>query len=252
MQYADRLERVAQRCEARGVPVVRVPGWRTRGRIRNGKPQDMISILSLIIHHTATGGTADYRSLKMVTDGRGEPNPLDGPLCNWGGGRMGTLFLVAAGSANHTGATKELWQSNQYASGFEAENNGIGEPWSVPLKLTMTIWAQEMRREFGVPRPRVLGHREVCVPVGRKIDPANFDMNQYRLSTDYPQEDDFMAALTPEQQLDFYQKVKDIHAVLTGPDSVGSRVDPEVRMPLRTMMEYDNEMLTNLVKKLGA
>lgn len=187
MKYAARLARVADRCEARGIKVVRVSGWENRGRIKteNGRryAQDMVSIESLIVHHTATGGREDYRSLKTVTDGRGD---LAGPLSNWGGGRMGTLFLIAAGSANHTGATRELWQSNQYASGFEAENDGIGEPWSLPLKVCMTVWAQEMRKEFGVPQARVLGHREICVPVGRKPDPANFDMNEFRKLSDYP------------------------------------------------------------------
>lgn len=244
MKYAARLARVADRCEARGIKVVRVSGWENRGRIKteNGRryAQDMVSIESLIVHHTATGGREDYRSLKTVTDGRGD---LAGPLSNWGGGRMGTLFLIAAGSANHTGATRELWQSNQYASGFEAENDGIGEPWSLPLKVCMTVWAQEMRKEFGVPQARVLGHREICVPVGRKPDPANFDMNEFRKLSDYPKDGD---DLTPDER----QMLIDIHKALIGNDSVASRIDGR-RMPLREMVEYVDEGVYKLTKQAG-
>lgn len=240
MKYADRLELVAQRCERRGITVVRVPGWRDRGRMKNGKPQDMISIESLTIHHTATGGTKDYASLNLVTNGRSD---LAGPLCNWGAGRAGTLFLVSAGSANHTGATRELWQSNQYASGLEAENNGIGEPWTLPLKVAMTIWAQEMRKEFKVPAARVLGHREICDPVGRKPDPNNFDMYAFRIASQYPQEDD----MTPDER----QMLIDIHNVLIGDQSVGSKQDG-TRMPWRTMLEWVDLHVNEIHAAIGA
>jgi N-acetylmuramoyl-L-alanine amidase len=240
MKYADRMARVATRLRERGYTVVEQPGWRTRGR------HDFDSLESLIIHHTATGGTADYRSLKMVTDGRGEPNPLEGPLCNWGAGRLGTLYLIAAGTANHTGKTRELWQSNSYAAGLEAENDGVNEPWPSVMVDAMTAWAQEMRREFGIPQARVLGHKEVCVPVGRKIDPANFDMARFRKATDPPvinQEDD---DLTEDQA----KKLEAVYQALTGPDSVGSRIPPNTRMPWRTMVEFNNEIVTKCLALL--
>ena len=195
MKYADNFARINARLRARGFTVVEVPGCWTRGRRRNGGPaEDFVSIETLTIHHTATGGSADYASLNLVTNGRPD---LAGPLCNYGLGRKGTVYFVAAGAANHTGATWKLRESNKYAVGHECENDGLGEPWSEDLVESLTALVQEERVEFGVVRDDVLGHREICTPSGRKPDPAHFDMDAFRAATDYWEED--MANVSQDQ-----------------------------------------------------
>lgn len=179
MRFAERHARVAARLRERGFTVVEQPGWQDRG----AGGRDMSAVEHLTIHHTATGGRQDLPSLTLLTHGRAD---LTGPLCGWSAGRNGTLAIVAAGRANHAGQTWQPYQSNDRSVGLEAENNGVGEPWGRPIMDAMTAWAQEMRREFNIARDRVQGHKETCVPVGRKIDPANFDMAAFRVASDPP------------------------------------------------------------------
>jgi peptidoglycan hydrolase-like protein with peptidoglycan-binding domain len=163
VKYAPAFLGIATRLRQRGFTVIEQPGWQTRGH------GDFADIESVVLHHTVDNPPADYPSLKIVTSGRPD---LAGPLCNFGVGRAGTIFLVAAGVAWHAGATKESWQSNSHSVGIEAANNGVGEPWGDPIIRAYVALVEEIQRQFDVPSARVLGHKEVCTPNGRKIDPS--------------------------------------------------------------------------------
>src|SRR5699024_3970833 len=168
------IARVAKRT---GYPVVKVKGWKKRGY------GQMVKAESVMCHHTVGPRTGNFPSLNVVTHGR--PG-IAGPLCNYGLGRDGTIYVVAAGRANHAGrVAKTIW-SNTHSIGIEAENTGTGETWSTAQLDAYVRLCAELCKEFkwGVSKNRAVGHKEAAVPAGRKID-SNFSspsmsMNQFR------------------------------------------------------------------------
>ena len=155
-----------------GYPVVEVNGWRTRGH------GGFRAVEGVVGHHTADG-PGEYPSLNIVTKGRAD---LAGPLCNYGLARSGTIYVVAAGVAWHAGAS--AWAGftdlNDEFLGIEAESAGTRDDWTLaqrdayPRLVAAALFY--MRRgpdRFG-------GHKEVCLPKGRKIDPAFWDLAAFR------------------------------------------------------------------------
>ena len=152
-----------------GLPVVETQGWKSRGH------GPFVAVETIVCHHTAGPSTGNMPSLGVVTNGR--PG-LSGPLCNLGLARDGTVYVVAAGIAWHAGVVRSSAYQNTHAIGIEAEATGTG-PWS---SVQMDAYAKLCRalcEHYGIPISRVLGHKEVCSPAGRKIDP-NFDMGAFR------------------------------------------------------------------------
>lgn len=154
------LARVAKKT---GYPVVEVAGWKTRGHGGMGAVQ------AIVCHHTVGPTSGNYPSLNVVKNGR---SGLPGPLANYGLGRDGTIYVIAAGLAYHAGAVKADAYRNVHALGIEAENTGTGETWPAPQLDSYIKLCKALIDEFKLPVARVLGHKEVCSPVGRKIDPA--------------------------------------------------------------------------------
>ena len=76
------------------IPYKEVDGWKTRTNARGWG-----DVTGFMWHHTGDDAP-DTADLKMVRDGR---VGLSGPLCNFGLGDDGTVYLVAAGAANHAG-----------------------------------------------------------------------------------------------------------------------------------------------------
>ena len=168
------LARVAKRT---GYPVVEVKGWKKRGY------GQMVKAESVMCHHTAGPRSGNFPSLNVVTHGH---STLPGPLCNYGLGRDGTIYVVAAGRANHAGRVAKTMWSNTHSIGIEAENTGTGETWSDAQLDAYVRLCAELCKEFKWPvtRDRVVGHKEAAVPRGRKIDPnfstPSLNMNQFR------------------------------------------------------------------------
>lgn len=155
------LARVAKKT---GYPVVEVEGWETRGHGQMGR------INVIVCHHTAgpkAGG--NYPSMGTVKNGR--PG-LPGPLSQIGLGRDGTIYIIAAGLAYHTGAVLDANWSNDNAIGIEAENNGLGQEWPAAQLDSYVKLCAELVEEFGLDKNDVRGHKEICSPPGRKPDPA--------------------------------------------------------------------------------
>lgn len=167
------IEWLADAARLTGYPVVEVGGWRGRGHggMRVGE--------GVTGHHTADGPAGDYPSLNIVRDGRAG---LAGPLSQLGLGRSGTIYVIAAGLAYHAGAS--AWAGyldlNDEFLGIEAESTGVRDDWTpqqrdaYPRLVAALLFY--MRRDAG----RFAGHREVCRPAGRKIDPAFWDLNAFR------------------------------------------------------------------------
>jgi len=159
-----------------GYPVVEVPGWRTRTR-----PQDMQDVRTITCHHTANGGArGDYPSYNTVLHGRG--SELPGPLAQYGIGRSGTIYVFAAGSANHAGISRSVDYEKVHAIGIEAEAVGVPGAAGDWPEVQMDAYAKLCKaliKEFGLSVSDVRGHKETCSPPGRKSDPS-FNMDAFR------------------------------------------------------------------------
>ena len=154
-----------------GVEIVYVNGWRDRGRPYAFEPQ------GCVIHHTATSRRAagDYPSLGIVRDGRSD---LPGPLSQFGLGRSGAVYVIAAGTANHAGPGG--WRGlsgNTTVWGIEAENDGIGEPWSAEALYAYPRLVAALARHTPFGPEMVCCHREWSE---YKIDPTGIDGDEFR------------------------------------------------------------------------
>lgn len=166
MPYLTNLADVAR---SAGLNVIEVQGWKTRGH------GAMSGVRTVVPHHTAGAASGDMPSLGVVVNGRAG---LAGPLSHFALARSGTVYVVAAGQAWHTGDVLNPSWGNQYAIGIEAEATGLG-PWpEVQLDAFARLCAA-LVKEFGLQVQDVRAHKEICRPVGRKIDP-NFDMGSFR------------------------------------------------------------------------
>lgn len=159
---------IADACRAAGLRVVEVAGWRDRGSA-NFSPR------GLVLHHTAGGANGDMPSLSVIVGGRAD---LPGPLAQFGLGRSGTVYVVAAGRANHAGSGG--WRGlsgNTAVWGIEAENTGRGESWPAVQLNAYHRLAGVLAARSGFGADMVCAHRE-WTP--RKIDPAGIDMAAFR------------------------------------------------------------------------
>lgn len=223
-----------------GYPVSEVTGWRTRGT--GGHERGMHAVECVVAHHTAGPRAGEMPSLAVIRDGRAG---LSGPLAHLGLGRSGTVYVVAAGAANHAGVSTWAGVSglNSRAIGIEAEDDGDGT-WSAEqldcYPRLVAALLHYMRRDAS----RACAHRECATPLGRKPDPAGIDMRAFRARvaglladplrliprggakpspTRRPVEDD---AMTPEDRRYFDKRFGDIWAVLgVRSDTTGGQRD---------------------------
>jgi hypothetical protein len=146
-------------------------GWKSYG---HGTPGPVEGV---VCHHTAGPSSGDTPSLNTVVYGRSD---LPGPLCNLYLSRSGEVYLVAAGIGYHAGDTLQGWQDNNSAIGIEAEATGV-DPWPPVIYNAFVRLCDALMDYYHLPLGHIAGHKEVCNPPGRKIDP-NFDMNAFRNS----------------------------------------------------------------------
>lgn len=163
---------------AAGLTVVEVGDWKTNGYTppETGVTQELAAYAGNLWHHTATGRAAFDRSnaptLDMCVNGRPD---LPGPLCNGVLGRDGTVYLIAAGKANHAGRGSAAGiptdAGNYYLVGWEMESSGVA-PWDwTPEQLDAAPRiAAATERAYGFELE--LGHLEYSSE--GKIDPAGW------------------------------------------------------------------------------
>lgn len=159
--------------------VVEQGGWKERGIGDIKRP------IFVVCHHTATTNLKDNMpSLNALIHGRPKTptsKGLRGPLAQLGIARDGTFYVIAAGLCHHAGESafggyKSL---NSWSIGIEPENNGLGEPWSEVLMDAYARGCAALLKHIKKPVTNCIGHKECCVPPGRKIDPS-FDMKEFR------------------------------------------------------------------------
>jgi hypothetical protein len=151
---------------SRGIVVHEEPKWETRG-------SSSFSPRGVVVHHTANG-PGDFPSLRIVRDGRSD---LPGPLAQWGLGRSGDVWLIAAGRANHAGrGGRRGLVGNSSVWGIEAESTGRGD-WTEEQRRTYPMLVAAICRHQPCGPEMVCGHREWTT---RKPDPAGIDMDEFR------------------------------------------------------------------------
>jgi hypothetical protein len=148
-----------------GLRVITAPGWQTRGR------EFTREIEGVIGHHTASNRrSGNLPSHSICITGRPD---LPGPLCSILGGRDGTVDVIASGIGNHagSGAWPGIRLGNSDTIGIEWENDGIGEPWTIPAIDAFERTVTALLRHLDRGAERFCSHYEWARPVGRKIDP---------------------------------------------------------------------------------
>jgi len=173
------LTDLARVLRAAGLKVVEVDGWKTRGYRHRARPNgDVVDVRGIVCHHTATpwSATGNYPSLRIVRDGRSD---VPGPLAQLGLGRDGTWYVIAAGFANHAGKVRDDGYGSSHTLGIEAEAAGTGDPRDWPEEQVASYARGVAALQAHYSGAWVKGHKEICAPVGRKIDPS-FDMAAFR------------------------------------------------------------------------
>lgn len=160
-----------------GLEVLEVAGWQTRGH------GDMATVLGVLCHHTCGPVKGDLPDVNVLVQGRSD---LAGPLCNLGLGRSGKVYMIAAGAGWHAGKGNWLGvtNGNTHLIGIEAENTGEtsgprADIWPAVQMDAYKRTCAAIMKHVGGESAMVAGHKEYCLPHGRKDDP-NFDMVAFR------------------------------------------------------------------------
>lgn len=152
----------------RGFRVVVVDGFAKRG-------YDPFGPGGAVAHHTA--GRCPRGSYQIVVNGR---SGLPGPLCNVYIDCEGTIYVVAAGRANHAGAGGYRGLTgNSSVFGIEPEHIGSAStPWPAKQMAAYILVMAVVMQKLGRDGSWVAAHREWAP--SRKSDPAGIDMHKFR------------------------------------------------------------------------
>lgn len=123
---------MADEFRAAGLKVVEVQGWKRRGRPASTGHFDPRGANT--VHHTGSTSSAATPApgLSTLISGRSD---LPGPLCHYATAYDGTVYIIAAGRANHAGRVGKSGvpgmplggDGNAYAMGNEVMTNGTQE-----------------------------------------------------------------------------------------------------------------------------
>lgn len=165
---------LAQVLRNAGLVVYEVAGW------QGNNHGSLNSVRAIVCHHTGGSANGNAPSLNTVVNGRPD---LKGPLSNLFLARNGDIYVVSSGVCWHAGNTiDDSVYGNSNSLGIEAENTGTGEVWPNVQVVAYAKMCAALVKAYNIPVARVVGHKEICVPRGRKIDPANLpgDMAGFR------------------------------------------------------------------------
>lgn len=213
-----RLTDLTEAVRRSGLEVVPLPGWQTRERPASSGG---FAPVGVEIHHT--GGESDAREYVewMAYTGRTD---LPAPLCQLALSRLGVVYVVAAGRANHAGVTRARgdWlragDGNAQLLGIEALNTGT-ERWSATQYGAYVRLCAALCHHYGWPAAHVVAHYETSTtgkwdpgdpgsghgPDGRSLDMARFRREVGRAITELeesehmPTADEIAAAVWQRQ-----------------------------------------------------
>jgi N-acetylmuramoyl-L-alanine amidase len=200
---------LANRLRKEGLTVKEVDGWKSRGNSSGGNWNPR----AFVTHHTAGAGPSagKHPSLNTLIHGRSD---LPGPLCNISMDYEGTVYVIAAGAANHAGTPDGgNWKGcygNSDAFGFEIEHPGTSPLSDERAELATRAVAAVIRGRFGA--GMTCFHKEWAP--SRKIDLATSPGPEWwrdRVAhyLKHPGEGGFLMALSSKEQ---EQLAEDAHA----------------------------------------
>lgn len=170
------LIELANVLRAGGLTVVEVKGWQTRGRPKTTGGFNPVGVLW---HHTGgDGNDLTYATWLALT---GRPD-LPAPLCQLSIDRKGTVYVLAAGRANHAGKAKAsgtvaAGDGNALYIGVECMNTGT-EGWTPEQYGAMVLTGAALAKYLGTSVQTQRGHKETSVT--GKWDPGALDMDKFR------------------------------------------------------------------------
>jgi len=164
---------LANRIRAKGVRVVEIAGWQTRGNGSGFQPRGAIH------HHTAGSSRGAIPSLNTNIYGRPDvPGPLAQVMQSREPDALDKAYVIAAGKCNHGGvghwnnpATGELINSNYESEGLEVEHTGTGAVDPARHEISCRILAAMLEAPGSSRDWRMCcEHYEYADPDGRKVD----------------------------------------------------------------------------------
>jgi peptidoglycan hydrolase-like protein with peptidoglycan-binding domain len=191
------MANVLEVLQAAGLDVEAEPGWETRRASRYSFDPNPGGTIGMIVHHTASGGSADMPCRNICVNGRAG---LSGPLVQLLMGRSGRVLVISQNRCNHAGRgssevkkdleagrditaefdagqgaynAKALGRGNDFKSGnrvywgLEVENSGTGEEYSQAQVKALVKLCAAMCAWQGWDHNRIIHHRE---HTSRKID----------------------------------------------------------------------------------
>jgi len=143
------------------VIVMRSPHQNSRGGAR---------IDTIVLHHTAGGGTAQ-------DVGRQFQKPKPEVSSHYIVDKEGTIVQAVDDKARAFHAGKSVFKGrqdvNDFSIGIELVNRGDGkDPFTEKQYHALGKLVAYLQSEYGIPRDRITGHKDVALPRGRKTDPA--------------------------------------------------------------------------------
>ena len=129
---------------------------------------------TIVLHHTASGGTAQDVAHYFQ-------NPSSQVSSHYIVGKDGVIVqsVPDGKKAWHAGTStfKGRDNVNDFSMGIEIVNRGDSkDPWPEKQYEAVADLVAYLMKTYNVPMERITGHRDVALPKGRKIDPAdNFD-----------------------------------------------------------------------------
>jgi hypothetical protein len=170
------LPDLAAACRKSGLRVFELPGWSTRGRPASTGGFDPRGVL---VHHTGSSRDDTEFVDWMATVGRSD---LPAPLCQLALSRNGTVYVCAAGRANHGGTAQATGpmpsgDGNSLYIGIEALNTG-SEGWTDTQYDAYVALCAALCSHYNWPATHVRAHRETSIT--GKWDPGLLDMDRFR------------------------------------------------------------------------
>jgi hypothetical protein len=197
MTYTYLPADLPKRLRDAGIRVLEIPGWQTRGRPGTTGEFKPVGVLN---HHTAASALGwTVRRIKayvrwMFLVGR-ISDGLPPPLCQISLGRKGTVYIGAAGRANHAGEAKAVgsvaagdgnalyvgveWQ----LSGYEAIPDEMYEAGVVLNMVLLDVLGSSHRAVAAHYETSVTGKWDIGDPNGvRRGDHKVLNMERFRLA----------------------------------------------------------------------
>jgi N-acetylmuramoyl-L-alanine amidase len=136
----------------------------------NRNSRDGAAIDTIVLHHTAGGGTAQ-------DTGRYFQNPKSRVSSHYIVGKDGTIVQSVDDQDRAWHAGKSAFRGrddvNDFSIGIEIVNRGDGkDPFTDAQYEALGRLVAYLQGEYRIPRDRITGHKDVALPKGRKVDPA--------------------------------------------------------------------------------